>query len=201
MFERFSDRARRVVVAAQEEARALGHDYIGTEHLLLGLIHEGGGVGAKALESLGIDADGVRERVVGIVGTGQHTMTAHIPFTPQAKQVLRLSLGEALRFGHNYIGTEHVLLGLIQEKDGVAARVLADAGADLATARAEVVRLLAEYQRRAGSDGDGGHGPGDGGGQGPAGGGPSGGGGQGPEADGGQGPGGDGGQGPGGDGS
>jgi ATP-dependent Clp protease ATP-binding subunit ClpC len=200
MFERFSDRARRVVVAAQEEARALGHDYIGTEHLLLGLIHEGGGVGAKALESLGIDADGLRERVVGIVGTGQHTMTAHIPFTPQAKQVLRLSLGEALRFGHNYIGTEHVLLGLIQEKEGVAARVLADAGADLPLMRAEVVRLLAEYQRRAGSGGDGGqgsggdggHGPGDDGGQGSGGDGPGGGGGQGPEADGGQGPGGDG---------
>jgi ATP-dependent Clp protease ATP-binding subunit ClpC len=194
MFERFSDRARRVVVAAQEEARALGHDYIGTEHLLLGLIHEGGGVGAKALESLGIDADGLRERVVGIVGTGQHTMTAHIPFTPQAKQVLRLSLGEALRFGHNYIGTEHVLLGLIQEKDGVAAQVLADAGADLALVRAEVVRLLAEYQRRAGSGGGGGQGPGGDGGQGPGGDGPGGGGGgQGPEADGGQGPGGDGG--------
>ena len=201
MFERFSDRARRVVVAAQEEARALGHDYIGTEHLLLGLIHEGGGVGAKALESLGIDADGLRERVVGIVGTGQHTMTAHIPFTPQAKQVLRLSLGEALRFGHNYIGTEHVLLGLIQEKDGVAAQVLADAGADLAPARAEVVRLLAEYQRRAGSGGDGGHGRSGDGGQGPGGDGPGGGGGQGPEADGGRGSGGDGGQGPGGDGS
>src|SRR6202044_3038980 len=105
-------------------------------------------------------------------GTGQHAMTAHIPFTPQAKQVLRLSLGEALRFGHNYIGTEHVLLGLIQEKEGVAARVLADAGADLALARAEVVRLLAEYQRRAGSGGDGGQGPG--------GDGPGGGGGQGP---------------------
>lgn len=114
MFERFSDRARRVVVAAQQEARALGHDYIGTEHLLLGLIHEGGGVGAKALESLGIGADGLRERVVTIVGTGQHTVAGHIPFTPQAKQVLRLSLSEALRFGHNYIGTEHVLLGLLQ---------------------------------------------------------------------------------------
>jgi len=224
MFERFSDRARRVVVAAQEEARALGHDYIGTEHLLLGLIHEGGGVGAKALESLGIDADGLRERVVAIVGTGQHTVKAHIPFTPQAKQVLRLSLGEALRFGHNYIGTEHVLLGLIQEKDGVAAQVLADAGADLALVRAEVVRLLAGYQRRAGSGGDGGHGPGgdggpgrggDGGqgpgGEGPGGDGPSGDGGEGPggdgpSGDGGQGPGGDGpsgdgGQGPGGDGS
>ena len=177
MFERFSDRARRVVVAAQEEARALGHDHIGTEHLLLGLIQEGHGVASKALEALGIDAEGLRGRVVGIVGTGQHTMTAHIPFTPQAKQVLQLSLGEALRFGHNYIGTEHVLLGLIQEKEGVAARVLADAGADLALVRAEVVRLLAEYQRRAGPGGDGSQGPhGDGG--------------DGPEADGGQGPGG-----------
>ena len=151
MFERFTDRARRVVVAAQDEARALGHDYIGTEHLLLGLIHEGGGVGAKALESLGIGAEGLRERVVTIVGTGQHAVAGHIPFTPQAKQVLRLSLSEALRFGHNYIGTEHVLLGLIQEKDGVAAQVLADAGADLGRVRAEVVRLLAEYQRAHGS--------------------------------------------------
>ena len=123
MFERFTDRARRVVVAAQEEARTLGHDYIGTEHLLLGLIHEGHGVAAIALESLGIGADGLRERVVAIVGTGQHPVAGHIPFTPQAKQVLRLSLSEALRFGHNYIGTEHLLLGLIQEKDGVAAQV------------------------------------------------------------------------------
>ena len=171
MFERFSDRARRVVVAAQEEARALGHDYLGTEHLLLGLIHEGGGVAAKALEGLGIGADGLRERVVGIVGTGQHTMAAHIPFTPEAKQVLRLSLREALRFGHNYIGTEHVLLGLIQEQDGVAAQVLADAGADLQRVRAEVVRLLAEYQRRAGPEADGSQGPGMGGSQGPGGGG------------------------------
>jgi ATP-dependent Clp protease ATP-binding subunit ClpC len=179
MFERFSDRARRVVVAAQEEARALGHDYIGTEHLLLGLINEGGGVGAKALESLGIGAEGLRERVVTIVGTGQHTMAAHIPFTPHAKQVLRLSLSEALRFGHNYIGTEHVLLGLIQEKEGVAAQVLADAGADLQRVRAEVVRLLAEYQQRTG--------PGAGGGQAP-----DAGGGQAPTADGGQAPGADG---------
>ena len=163
MFERFSDRARRVVVAAQEEARGLGHDYLGTEHLLLGLISEGGGVGAKALESLGIGADGLRERVVAIVGTGQHAIKAHIPFTPQAKQVLRLSLSEALRFGHNYIGTEHVLLGLIQEKDGVAAQVLADAGADLQGVRAEVVRLLAEYQQRPGPDAGGDDGKGDGG--------------------------------------
>jgi len=160
MFERFTDRARRVVVTAQGEARALGHDYIGTEHLLLGLIHEGDGSAAKALESLGIDAEGLRERVVAIVGTGQHTGAAHIPFTPQAKQVLRLALSEALNFGHTYIGTEHVLLGLIQEKDGVAARVLADAGADLLRARAEVVRQLAEYQRRTDPDAGGGHGPG-----------------------------------------
>jgi ATP-dependent Clp protease ATP-binding subunit ClpC len=160
MFERFTDRARRVVVAAQGEARALGHDYIGTEHLLLGLIHEGDGTAAKALESLGIGAEGLRERVVAIVGTGQHTVTAHIPFTPQAKQVLRLALSEALHFGHNYIGTEHVLLGLIQEKDGVAAQALADAGADLQRVRAEVVRLLAEYQRRMGPDAGGGQGPG-----------------------------------------
>jgi ATP-dependent Clp protease ATP-binding subunit ClpC len=171
MFERFSDRARRVVVAAQQEARALGHDYIGTEHLLLGLISEGGGVAAKALESLGIDGEGLRERVVAIVGTGQHTITTHIPFTPRAKQVLRLSLGEALRFGHNYIGTEHVLLGLIQEKDGVAGQVLADAGADLERVRAEVVRLLAEYRRRTGSGADGGQGQGDGDGGGQGGGG------------------------------
>ena len=169
MFERFTDRARRVVVAAQEEARALGHDYIGTEHLLLGLIHEGGGVGAKALESLGLGAEGLRERVVTTVGTGQqHAAAGHIPFTPQAKQVLRLSLSEALRFGHNYIGTEHVLLGLIQEKDGVAAQVLADAGADLGRVRAEVVRLLAEYQQRARPGADGAQGPDAGGGQGPS---------------------------------
>jgi ATP-dependent Clp protease ATP-binding subunit ClpC len=160
MFERFTDRARRVVVAAQDEARALGHDYIGTEHLLLGLIHEGGSMAAKTLESLGISAEGLREQVVTLVGTGQHTVTAHIPFTPQAKQVLRLALSEALRFGHNYIGTEHVLLGLIQEKDGVAARVLADAGADLPRVRAEVVRLLAQYQSRPGPDADASPGPG-----------------------------------------
>jgi ATP-dependent Clp protease ATP-binding subunit ClpC len=179
MFERFTDRARRVVVEAQHEARALGHDYIGTEHLLLGLIGEGGGVGAKALESLGIGAEGLRERVVTIVGTGQHTVAGHIPFTPQAKQVLRLSLAEALRFGHNYIGTEHVLLGLIQEKDGVAAQALADAGADLGRVRAEVVRLLAQYQPRTGPEADGGQGPDAGGGQSP-----DGGGGQGPDTDG-----------------
>jgi ATP-dependent Clp protease ATP-binding subunit ClpC len=152
MFERFTDRARRVVVEAQHEARALGHDYIGTEHLLLGLISEGGGVAAKALESLGVSAEALRERVVGIVGPGQESPPTHIPFTPQAKQVLRLSLAEALRLGHDYIGTEHLLLALIQEQEGVAGRALADAGADLRRVRAEVVRLLAEYQRRQNPD-------------------------------------------------
>jgi ATP-dependent Clp protease ATP-binding subunit ClpC len=159
MFERFSDRARRVVVAAQQEARELGHDYIGTEHLLLGVINEGHGLAMKALESLGVDAVRLRERVVGTVGTGQSSETGHIPFTPQAKQVLRLSLAEAQRLGHNYIGTEHLLLGLIQEKDGVAAQALADAGANLRRVQAEVVRLLAAYQRRQGRDAGGGDGP------------------------------------------
>jgi ATP-dependent Clp protease ATP-binding subunit ClpC len=159
MFERFSDRARRVVVEAQHEARALGHDYIGTEHLLLGLIGEGGGVGAKALESLGVSAEALRAAVAEIVEPGEQSPSAHIPFTPRAKQVLRLSLAEALRFGHNYIGTEHLLLALIQERDGVAGQVLAAAGADLARVRAEVTRLLAEYQRHTRPDADGSQGP------------------------------------------
>jgi ATP-dependent Clp protease ATP-binding subunit ClpC len=148
MFERFTDRARRVVVLAQDEARELGHDHIGTEHILLGLIREGNGLAAKALEALGVSADGLRERVVAMADAGHYSGRGHIPFTPQAKQVLRLALSEAQRLGHHYIGTEHVLLGLIQEKDGVAAQVLADAGADLRRVQAEVVRLLAEYQRR-----------------------------------------------------
>jgi ATP-dependent Clp protease ATP-binding subunit ClpC len=148
MFERFTDRARRVVVEAQHEARALGHDYIGTEHLLLGLLAEGSGVGAKALEALGVGADGLRERVEGMVGRGQAEMTGHIPFTPAAKKALKQSLAEALRFGHNYIGTEHLLLGLLAEKEGVAARALADSGADLKRVRAEVARLLAEYHKK-----------------------------------------------------
>ena len=152
MFERFTDRARRVVVEAQHEAKALGHTYIGTEHLLLGLIREGNGVGAKALGSLDVSAEGLREAVVGIVGIGRHSQSGHIPFTPRAKQVLRLALGEALRLGHNYVGTEHLLLGLIQERDGVAGQVLAAAGADLRRVRAEVLRLLAEYQQRTGLD-------------------------------------------------
>jgi hypothetical protein len=120
MFERFTDRARRVVVLAQEEAKMLNHNYIGTEHILLGLIHEGEGVAAKALESLGISLDAVREQVQDIIGQGQQQPTGHIPFTPRAKKVLELSLREALQLGHNYIGTEHILLGLIREGEGVA---------------------------------------------------------------------------------
>jgi ATP-dependent Clp protease ATP-binding subunit ClpC len=152
MFERFTDRARRVVVEAQQEARALDHNYIGTEHLLLALIREGNGLGAKALESLGVRAEALRAGVAEMVDPGQQSPSAHIPFTPRAKQVLRLALGEALRLGHNYIGTEHLLLALIQERDGVAGQVLAAAGADLERVRAEVERLLAEYQRRTGPD-------------------------------------------------
>ena len=131
MFERFTDRARRVVVLAQEEARMLNHNYIGTEHILLGLLREGEGVAAKALESLGISLDAVRQQVEEIIGQGQQAPSGHIPFTPRAKKVLELSLRESLQLGHNYIGTEHILLGLIREGDGVAAQVLVKLGADL----------------------------------------------------------------------
>ncbi|GAA1138883.1 ATP-dependent Clp protease ATP-binding subunit [Ornithinicoccus hortensis] len=146
MFERFTDRARRVVVLAQEEARMLNHNYIGTEHILLGLIHEGEGVAAKALESLGISLDAVREQVQEIIGQGQQSPTGHIPFTPRAKKVLELSLREGLQLGHNYIGTEHILLGLIREGEGVAAQVLVKLGADLNKVRQQVIQLLSGYQ-------------------------------------------------------
>ncbi|MCA0435961.1 MAG: ATP-dependent Clp protease ATP-binding subunit [Actinobacteria bacterium] len=146
MFERFTDRARRVVVLAQEEARMLNHNYIGTEHILLGLIHEGEGVAAKALESLGISLDAVREQVQEIIGTGTQAPSGHIPFTPRAKKVLELSLREALQLGHNYIGTEHILLGLIREGEGVAAQVLVKLGADLSRVRQTVIQLLSGYQ-------------------------------------------------------
>ena len=146
MFERFTDRARRVVVLAQEEARLLNHNYIGTEHILLGLIHEGEGVAAKALESLGISLDAVREQVQDIIGQGQQAPSGHIPFTPRAKKVLELSLREALQLGHNYIGTEHILLGLIREGEGVAAQVLVKLGADLNKVRQQVIQLLSGYQ-------------------------------------------------------
>src|SRR3982751_6476735 len=146
MFERFTDRARRVVVLAQEEARMLSHNYIGTEHILLGLIHEGEGVAAKALESLGISLEGVRQQVEEIIGQGQQAPSGHIPFTPRAKKVLELSLREALQLGHNYIGTEHILLGLIREGEGVAAQVLVKLGADLNRVRQQVIQLLSGYQ-------------------------------------------------------
>jgi len=146
MFERFTDRARRVVVLAQEEARMLNHNYIGTEHILLGLIHEGEGVAAKALESLGISLEGVRSQVEEIIGQGQSAPSGHIPFTPRAKKVLELSLREALQLGHNYIGTEHILLGLIREGEGVAAQVLVKLGADLNRVRQQVIQLLSGYQ-------------------------------------------------------
>jgi ATP-dependent Clp protease ATP-binding subunit ClpC len=145
LFERFTDRARRVVVLAQEEARLLNHNYIGTEHILLGLIHEGEGVAAKALESLGISLEKVRQQVEEIIGAGQSPPSGHIPFTPRAKKVLELSLREALQLGHNYIGTEHILLGLIREGEGVAAQVLVKLGADLARVRQQVIQLLSGY--------------------------------------------------------
>lgn len=146
MFERFTDRARRVVVLAQDEAKALNHNYIGTEHLLLGLISEGEGVAAKALESLDISLEAVRAQVEEIIGHGTSTPTGHIPFTPRAKKVLELSLREALQMNHSYIGTEHILLGLIREGEGVAAQVLIRLGADLNTVRNSVLQLLQGYQ-------------------------------------------------------
>src|SRR6266542_3161222 len=146
MFERFTDRARRVVVLAQEEARMLNHNYIGTEHILLGLIHEGEGVAAKALESLGISLEGVRQQVEEIIGQGQQAQSGHIPFTPRAKKVLELSLREALQLGHHYSVTEHILLGLIREGEGVAAQVLVKLGADLNRVRQQVIQLLSGYQ-------------------------------------------------------
>jgi ATP-dependent Clp protease ATP-binding subunit ClpA len=142
MFERFTDRARRVVVLAQEEARMLEHGYIGTEHLLLGLIHEGEGVAARALEALEIDLDAVRQQVEAIIGRGQRAPSGHIPFTPRAKRVLELSRRESDHLGHHYIGTEHILLGLVREGDGVAAQVLVKLGADLNRVRPQVIQLL-----------------------------------------------------------
>ena len=146
MFERFTDRARRVVVLAQEEARLLNHTYIGTEHVLLGLIHEHEGVAAKALESLDISLESVRAQVEEIIGRGGEEPRGHIPFTPRAKRVLELSLREALKLRHNYIGTEHILLGLIREGEGVAAQVLVKLGADLGRVREQVVHLLATLE-------------------------------------------------------
>ena len=148
MFERFTDRARLVVVRAQEEARALNHSYIGTEHILLGLIHDGKGVGAKALESLGISLDTVRQQVQETTGQGQYAPSGHIPFTPQAKKVLELALSESKALGHHYVGTEHILLGLNREGDGVAAQVLLKLGAELTRVRQQVIQLLQDYQAK-----------------------------------------------------
>ncbi|HEV8115471.1 MAG TPA: Clp protease N-terminal domain-containing protein, partial [Acidimicrobiales bacterium] len=145
MFERFTDRARRVLVLAQEEARLLNHNFIGTEHILLGLIHEGEGVAAKALESLGISLEAVREKVEETIGSSGSSTTGSPPFTPRAKKVLELSLREALQLGHNYIGTEHMLLGLVREGEGVAATVLQSLGADLSRVRQQVIQLLSGY--------------------------------------------------------
>jgi ATP-dependent Clp protease ATP-binding subunit ClpC len=148
MFERFTDRARLVVVRAQEEARELGHDHTGPEHILLGLIHdEVGGVAAKALTSLGISLQAVRQRVEDITGRGEQAPPGRIPFTSQAKDVLRMAEQESRTLGHHYIGTEHILLGLIRAGDGVAAQVLSGLGADLDGAREQVIRLLDEYRR------------------------------------------------------
>jgi len=159
MFERFTDRARRVVVLAQEEARMLNHNYIGTEHILLGLVREGEGVAAKALESMDISLNAVREQVQEIIGEGSHAPSGHIPFTPRAKKVLELSLREALQLGHNYIGTEHILLGLIREGEGVAAQVLGKLGADLSSVRQQVIQLLSGYENKEPSGSGGGGGP------------------------------------------
>jgi len=148
MFERFTDRARRVVALAQDEAKRLDHNYIGTEHILLGLIHEGTGVAARALDSLGINLDVVRQQVEEIIGRGQQTPSGHIPFTPRAKKVLELSLRESQQLGHNYIGTEHILLGLLREGDGVAAQVLVKLGADLNRVRQQVIQLLHGHQEK-----------------------------------------------------
>ena len=142
MFEGFTDRARQVVVLAQEEARMLNHNNLGTEHILLGLIHEGEGVAARALESLGIGLEAARQQVEEIIGQGQQAPSGHIPFTPRAKKVMKLALRETTELGHNYIGTEHILLSLIREGEGKAAQVLLQLGADLQRVRQQVVELL-----------------------------------------------------------
>jgi ATP-dependent Clp protease ATP-binding subunit ClpC len=149
MFKRFTDRARRVVVFAQDEARGLNHNWIGTEHLLLAVLREGQGVGAKALEAMQISLEATRQQVESIIGRGQGTVgDGHIPFTPRAKKVLELSLAESLQLGHDYIGTEHILLGLIREGDGVAAQVLVKLGADLNRVRQQITQLLTGSQGR-----------------------------------------------------
>ena len=147
MFERFTERARRVVVLSQQEARELNHDWIGTEHILLGLIHEGEGIAARAITSTGVSLAAARQAVEDIVPRGADPLppAGHIPFTPQAKKVLELSLREALQLGHDYIGTEHIMLGLLREGDGVAAQVLVSMGIDLNRARQLVIELLSGH--------------------------------------------------------
>lgn len=145
MFERFTDRARRVVVLAQENARMMSHNYIGSEHILLGLLDEAEGVGAKVLASLNADSDEVREHVLAIIGQGAQTPSGHIPFTPRAKRIFELSLREALQLGHPYIGTEHILLGLIREGEGVGAQVLGKMGIELNRVRQTTIQLLSSY--------------------------------------------------------
>jgi ATP-dependent Clp protease ATP-binding subunit ClpC len=154
MFERFTDRARRVVVLAQNEARDLGHNYIGTEHILLALIDEGEGVAAKALEAQGIDQDAARQRVEEVIGRGRGASEGHIPFTPRAKKVLELSRREALQLGHHYIGTEHILLGVLSEGEGVGAQVLVGFGADLDDTREQVIQILHGRQPEAAAPAD-----------------------------------------------
>src|SRR4030088_3158551 len=140
MFERFTDRARRVVVLAQEEARMLNHNYIGTEHILLGLLREEKSLAARVLESLDITLEWARTEVTRLVGFSEEVTSGQIPFTPRAKKVLELALREALNLGHNYIGTEHILLGLVRENEGVAARILLDFDADAEKIRNEIIR-------------------------------------------------------------
>jgi ATP-dependent Clp protease ATP-binding subunit ClpC len=148
LFERFTDRARRVIVLAQEEARMLNHNYIGTEHILLALIHEGEGIAAKALQSLHISLEAARQQVERIIGRGKAAPIGHIPFTPRAKKVLELSLREALQLGHNYIGTEHILLGLVREGEGVGAQVLQRLGPNLDSVGLAVVQELHGHSAR-----------------------------------------------------
>jgi len=144
-FERYTDRARRVIVLAQDNAKALNHNYIGTEHILLGLVDEGEGVAHLALASLGVTAEVVKEQVHDIIGQGQSQPTSRIPFTPRAKQALELAHREAVQLNHNYIGTEHILLGLIREGEGVGSQVLVKLGCDLNRVRQQVIQLLAGY--------------------------------------------------------
>ena len=156
MFERFTEKAIKVIMLAQEEARRLGHNFVGTEQILLGLIGEGTGVAAKVLKSMGVNLKDARVEVEKIIGRGSGFVAVEIPFTPRAKRVLELSLEEARQLGHNYIGTEHLLLGLIREGEGVAARVLENLGVDLAKVRTQVIRMLGETAEVAGGGGGGG---------------------------------------------